>query len=61
MGLLYDGAPGYRKGRPPGLLLQGISSPKWRNKRLIIFCSLAVIILIVIVVPVGVVVSRTKK
>ena len=61
VGLRYDGDPGYREGRPPGLPLQSRSSPKWRNKRLIVLCFLAIFILIVVVVPVGVVVSRNRK
>ena len=61
VGFLDGGAPRYTKDLPSGPLIRCISSRSRREKRLKMFCILAVIIIIVIVVPVGVGLSRKKR
>ena len=61
VGFLDGGAHRYTKDLPPGSLIQRVSNRHRRDKRLKIFCILAVIIMIVIVVPIGVSVSRKKR
>ena len=61
VGFLDGGAHRYTKDLPPGSLIQRVSNQTRREKRLKILCILAVIFMIVIVVPVGVSVSRKKR